>query len=212
MNPKKPEPGPEMQTGGPPQPGQTSKEVEKFGSDMYLESAKALRQVGVRVILSVGAAILVWIFGTIIFLPIARGMTEQFLGYPIDAIVSFVILIALAIIIFAVFWDIRRLTSAGAGILAFHFGKAGGEMNVESYKNYRSALDGVMYVVIMVLAFLLFANFLGEIHPAIPAILLILIVIWAIFALWKSMSAVAAEISRRTTKLADALEERAKKE
>jgi len=39
------------------------KKPEEFGTEMYLESAKALRQVGARVILSVGAAILIWVVG-----------------------------------------------------------------------------------------------------------------------------------------------------
>jgi hypothetical protein len=189
-----------------------TKDIDKFGAQMYIESARALRQVGARVILSVGAAILVWIFGMLVFLPIAEGMTDEFMGYPIHAIVSFVIVVALAVIIFAIFVDIRRLTGAAAGLMAYHFGKASGETHVESYKNYRTALDGIIYIVVMVLAFLLFASFLAEIHPAIPAILLILIVIWAIFSLWRSMTAVAAEIARRTAKLADALEEKAKGE
>lgn len=34
-------------------------EGEKFGAEMYEESAKAMREVGARVVLSVGAAILI---------------------------------------------------------------------------------------------------------------------------------------------------------
>jgi hypothetical protein len=187
------------------------KKIEEFGSDMYLESAKALRQVGARVFLSIGAAILVWIFGEMVFLPIAKGMTQEFLGYPVHSIISFIIVVALAIIIFTVFIDIRRLTGGMAGVLAYHFGKASGEISVETYKNYRTALDGVLYVIIVSLAYLLFANYLAEINPAIPAVLLILIVIWAIFALWRSCKAIATVIGRYTSKWADELEKQAKK-
>ena len=97
--------------------------AEEFGTEMYLESARALREVGARVVLSVGAAILIWIFGHLIFLPIAKGMAQQFLGYPVHSIISFIIVIALAIIVFMVFIDIRRLTGGMAGIMAYHFGK-----------------------------------------------------------------------------------------
>jgi len=187
------------------------KKIEEFGSEMYLESAKALRQVGARVFLSIGAAILVWIFGEMVFLPIAKGMTQEFMGYPVHSIISFIIVVALAIIIFTVFIDIRRLTGGMAGVLAYHFGKASGEMGVENYKNYRTALDGVLYVIIVSLAYLLFASYLAEINPVIPAVLLILIVIWAIFALWRSCKAIATVIGRYTTKWADELEKQAKK-
>jgi len=187
------------------------KKIEEFGTEMYLESAKALRQVGARVFLSIGAAILIWIFGEMIFLPIAKGMTQEFMGYPVHSIISLIIVIALAIIIFTVFIDIRRLTGGMAGVLAYHFGKASGEMSVETYKNYRTALDGVLYVIIVSLAYLLFANYLAEINPVIPAILLVLIVIWAVFALWRSCKAIATVIGRYTSKWADELEKQVKK-
>lgn len=187
------------------------KKIEEFGLEMYLESARALRHVGARVFLSIGAAILIWIFGEMIFLPIAKGMIQQFFGYPVHSIISFIIVIALALIIFTVFIDVRRLTGGMAGVLAYHFGKASGEVSVETYKNYRTALDGILYVIIVSLAYLLFANYLAEIHPAIPAVLLILIVIWAIFALWRSCKAIAAVIGRYTSKFAEELEKQAKK-
>jgi len=187
------------------------KKPEEFGTEMYLESAKALRQVGARVILSVGAAILIWVVGELIFLPIAEGMTQTFLDYPVDAIISFIIVVALAIIVFTVFVDIRRLTGGMAGVLAYQFGKASGEVNIEVYNSYRDALDGILYVIVVSLAYLLFANYLARINPAIPAILLILIVIWAIFALWRSCRAIAKVIGRYTSKWAEELEKQVKK-
>lgn len=188
------------------------KKIEEFGAEMYLESSRALRQVGARVFLSIGAAILIWVFGQMIFLPIAQHMTEtEFMGYSLHSIVSFIIVVALAIIIFTVFIDIHRLSGGAAGILAYHFGKASGEMNIESYKNYRTALDGILYVIVVSLAYLLFANYLAQISPVIPAVLLILIVIWAIFALWRSCRAIASVIGRYTSKWADELEKQVKK-
>jgi hypothetical protein len=185
--------------------------AERFGSEMYLESAKAIRQVGARVFLSIAAAILIWIFGNLIFLPIAKGLTQQFLGYPVHSIISFIIVVALAIIILTVFVDIRRLTGGLAGVLAYQFGKAGREVDIENYNNYRTALDGILYIIVVSLAYLLFAGYLAEIHPAIPAVLLILIVIWAIFALWRSVRAIAKMIGKTTSKWADELEKQARK-
>lgn len=187
------------------------KKIEEFGAEMYLESSKALRQVGARVFLSIGAAILIWVFGEMIFLPIARQMTQMLFEYPMHSIISFIIVVALAIIIFTVFIDIHRLSGGAAGILAYHFGKASGEMNIEGYKNYRTALDGILYVIVVSLAYLLFADYLAQISPIIPAVLLILIVIWAIFALWRSCRAIASVIGRYTSRWADELEKQVKK-
>ncbi len=185
-------------------------EIKKYGSEMYEESARALRQVGARVVLSVGAAILIWLAGRLIFVPMAQGLTQQLLGYPIAGIISAIIIVALAIIIFTVFIDIRRLTGGLAGILAYHFGKASGDVQKSEVNNYRVAMEGVLYVVIVSLAYLLFVDYLATIHPAIPAVLLILIVIWAIFALYRSTRAVANIIGKYTSKAADELEKQSK--
>jgi hypothetical protein len=186
-------------------------EGEKFRTQMYEESAKAMREVGARVVLSVGAAILIWLAGRLIFVPIAEGLTQQLFGYPITAIIGTIIAVALAVIIFTVFIDIRRLTGGLAGVMAYHFGKASGEVQKEEYNNYRTALDGILYVIIVSLAYLLFVDYLGTIHWAIPAVLLILIVIWAIFALYRSTRALANIIGKYTSKAADELEKQARK-
>ncbi len=185
-------------------------EVKEFGLKMYSESVRILRQVGVRVSLSIAAAILIWIFGELIFLPIAKGMTQQFFGYPVHSVISFIIAVALAIIIFSVFVDIRRLTRSLAGILAYHFGKASGEDDIEVYDNYRAVLDGIIYVIVVSLVYLLFARYLAEIHPAVPAVLLVLIVIWSIFALWKCCRAIARIIGKYTSKISEELEKQVK--
>ena len=186
-------------------------ESEKFRADIYAESARAVRQVGARVVLSIGAAILIWLAGMLIFVPIAEGLTQDLFGYPVAGIVATIIAVALAIIIFTVFIDIRRLTGALAGLMAFHVGKASGEVQKAEYNNYRTALDGVLYVLVVSLTYLLFADYLATIHPAIPVVLLILIVIWSIFALYRSSRAVANIIGKYTSGAADELEKQAKK-
>ncbi|HEY4674416.1 MAG TPA: hypothetical protein VIH48_00005, partial [Candidatus Bathyarchaeia archaeon] len=131
------------------EPRGEERRIETFGSEAYTESARAMREVGARVALSIGAAIVIWLVGQMVFIPISKGMEEVFLGYPVHAIISFIFVVALAIIIFTVFIDIRRLTGGIAGVLAYQFGKASGEVNVESFRHYRIALDGVLYVIIV---------------------------------------------------------------
>ncbi|NIR87692.1 hypothetical protein GWO13_09105 [Candidatus Bathyarchaeota archaeon] len=196
-----------------PKPGVPKKEekrIEAFGAEMYVESAKALREVGARVVLSIGAAILIWVFGQLVFVPISEGM-EPIFDYPMHQIVSFILVVALAVIIFTVFLDIRKLTAGLAGVLAYEFGKASGEIKTESLRHYRIALDGILYVIIVSVTYLLFADYLARIHTALPAILLVLIVVWAVFALWRSCRALASEIGRYTERWAEELEKRIKR-
>lgn len=182
------------------------KKIDEYGHSMYAESAKAVREVGAKVALSIVAAIVIWLFAELVFMPLAADVSEELLGYPMDSIVAFVVVIALAMIVFSIFVYVKRLSAALSGIMVYHFGKAGGETKAESYKNYATMLDGILYVVVISLAYLLFKNPLGDVHAAIPAILLLLIVIWAIFTLWRSFSAISSEIGRYTSKFADELE------
>ena len=192
-------------------PPADDKEVESLGKEAYADSAKALRQVGAKVILAIGAAILIWLAGRLIFIPLADGLTQELFGYPITGIVSAIIIVALAVIIFTVFVEIRKLTNALAGVMAYHFGKASGEVKKEEYKNFRIAVDGILYVIIISLTYLLFVNYLADIHPAVPAVILILIVLWAIFALWRSTRAIANIIGKYTSKMADEIEKQSAK-
>lgn len=186
-----------------------SGDIDEFGRQAYADSALLLRQVGLRVLLSAGAAVLVWLVGRLVFIPVAEGVSVRLMGYPLTAIVSALIAVALAIIVLAVFVDIRKLSSGLAGVTVYHFGKATGELRSEEVSNYRTAFDGVFYVVIASLTYLLFFDYLALIHPAIPAVLLVVIVVWAVYALWRSTGAVANAIGRYTSRIADTLDKEA---
>lgn len=187
------------------------KKIDEYGRTMYAESAKAVREVGAKVALAIVAAIVIWLFAELVFMPLAEDISQELLGYPMDSIVAFVVVIALAIIVFAIFVHVKRLSAAISGIMVYHFGKAGGETRPESYKNYATMLDGILYVIVISLAYLLFKGPLGGIHEAIPAVLLLLIVIWAIITLWRSFSAISSEIGRYTSKVANELEKQSGK-
>jgi len=181
---------------------------ESFGESMYIQCAKTLRESGPGIVLSVGVAILIWLFGQLLFIPVSQGLFVA--EYPVTQIVTFIILAAMAFLILSAFYQVHALTDGAAGVLAYEFGKARGEVSMESYQHYRIALRGIIYVVTVTLAYLLFSNYLALIHPGLAAIVLIVIVIWSIFALYRAGRAVAAEIKRSTDKWAESLEKRMK--
>lgn len=182
---------------------------EAFGEKVYIESAKNLREAGPGLFVSVGVAVLIYLFGNLVFMPISEGI--YFFDYPVPKIISFVILVALAFLVLRIVHQVRGLTDGAAGVLAYEFGRARGEVSMESYEHYRTALRGVMYVVVTALVFLLFSSYLAWIHPALAGIILVAVVIWSIFLLLRSGTAVLAEIRRATDKWAEELEKRVKK-
>ena len=181
-------------------------DIDEFGKQAYADSALVLRQVGARMAFAVVGAVLLWFVGRLIFIPLAEEVNVFLFGFPLTMIVSVLIAVALAIITIAVFVDIHRLSTGLAEVTAYQFGKATGELRAEEINNYKTALDGVLYVIIVTLTYLLFSDYLAYIHPTIPAVLLVLIVVWAIYALWQSTRAIACIVDRHTSKIADRLD------
>ncbi|NIN52393.1 MAG: hypothetical protein GTO23_04405 [Nitrososphaeria archaeon] len=181
---------------------------EDLGKRAYIESARKLREAGPSVFVSIGVAVLIWIIGKLVFIPISQGV--EFFGYPVIQIVDFVILVALIFLVLRVFIDIRGLAEGAAGILAFEFGKARGEVRTESFNNYKAMLSGVLYVVVVSVAYLIFADYLALLHPALAGIVLVVIVVWAVLALWRAGRGISREVKRSTDKWAEDLEKRVK--
>ena len=181
--------------------------AKEFGKQVYAESSSALAASGPTVMLNIGVAIVAWLFGNLVFIPISQGLM---LGqYAITQIISLIIFATMAIMIVSAIIHIRRLSNAVAGHLAYYVGARKGEVTEEELGHYRTALTGVVTVIIVALAFLLFSANLSIIHPSLTGIALIIVVIWTMFTLWRSGNALAAEIKVVAEELAEKVKERA---
>jgi len=178
----------------PPPKAQTNSKAyqEKVSKESKAELMGALPSITVGVI----AAILLWLFGNLIFIPIAQGI--EWFGYPLPQILTFVILIALAVFVLKILVDVRKAVDAMAGLAAVEIGSPTDVTQTE-VEHYTTAMRGVFYIVIVSLAFLLFADYLAMIHPALSGVVLLAIVVWAIFQIWRSVKAISAEIKRYST-------------
>jgi hypothetical protein len=175
-----------------------SKREEKAPSKGYhekvsRESREALVGAVPSLTLGIVAAILLWLFGNLIFIPIAQGI--EWFGYPLPQILTFIILVGLAIFLLRILVDVRRAVDALAGLAACEIG-APYDVTPEEIGHYKTALRGVLYVIIVSLAFLLFSDYLALIHPALSGVVLIAIVVWAIFEIYRAVKAISEEIRR----------------
>ena len=180
--------------------------AREFGKDVYIESSQAIAESGPKVILNVGVAVLAWLFGNLVFIPISTGLV---LGqYAVTEIISLIVLVTMAVLIIGAVVQIRRLSNAAAGMVAYLMGSRKGEVTRTELDHYRTAITGIVMVGVAALAFLLFSTNLSIIHPALSGILLIVVVLWAMLTLWRSGRAIAAEISVAADELAKSLEAR----
>ena len=176
----------------------SGKREEKTPPKVYYEriskeSKEALVGAVPSITVGVIAAILLWLFGQLIFIPISEGI--YWFGYPLTQILTFIILVGLAIFVVKILADVRRAVDGIAGLAACEIG-APYDVTPAEVEHYKTALRGILYVIIVSLAFLLFSDYLARIHPALSGVVLIAIVVWAIFEIWRAVKAISEEIRR----------------
>jgi len=163
------------------------------------ESKAALVGAVPSITVGVIAAILLWLFGNLIFVPISEGI--EWFGYPLTQILTFIILAGLAFFVVKILADVRGAVDALAALAACEIG-APYDVTPKEVGHYKTALRGILNVIIVSLAFLLFSDYLTRIHPALSGVALIAIVGWAIFQIWRAVKAISEEIRRYSTEWA----------
>ena len=166
------------------------------------ESKENIAETLPTIVLDVSAAILIWLFGRLIFVPIAEGI--YFLNYPLPQILNFIIVVALAVIVLRVLVDVRRIIDGVAGYAACQIG-APYEISPEEVEHYRTALRGIFNIIVVSLVYLLFVGYLTRIHPGLSGVVLLAIVVWSIYQIWRVVQAVSAEIRRYTSQWVEKL-------
>ena len=97
--------------------------LEEYGREVRSTSITVIRESGPKVVLNIGVAILIWLFGNLVFIPISQGIFVC--EYAVTQIISLITLVSLAGLLLAVLYEMRRLADAGAGILAYEVGRRG---------------------------------------------------------------------------------------
>jgi len=156
------------------------------------------------IVLDISAAVLIWLFGQLVFLPIAEGI--DFFGYPLPEMLNFIILVALIIIVLKVIIDVRKFID---GLASWAAATVGSDYDVseEEIHHYETALKGLFDVIVLSLAYILLVDYFSGIHPAIAGITLLALVIWAIFKLWGVVQSISNEIQRYTSKWSQVITE-----
>ena len=172
-----------------------------MSNELYNETKQASREAVAetlpKIVLDVSAAVLIWLFGKLVFLPIAEGI--DFYGYPLPESLSFVILVTLVVIMFKVIIDVRKLIDGLAGYTAIAIG-SDYDVTEEEITHYKTALGGLFDVIVVSLAYMLLVDYFSGIHPALAGVTLLALVVWAIFKLWAVVQSISGEIRRYTAK------------
>jgi len=147
-----------------------------------------------KLVFTLIAAGLIWVFGNLAFMPLAEGISVY--GWPLDKIISIIILSALVLIIIKSTLALTKMVDGISTILAVEISKFQPRFDSSSLKSYKSFLRGIVFSVVIILIYILIQDYLIYIHPALSGVLLLVIVIWSIFLLYQGGTKVSGEVTK----------------
>ena len=134
-------------------------------------------------LVNVSTAVLIWLFGVLVFLPAAHLITPREL--PLAC--SLILLIAFSIFVFRAFGGLRLLLKATSDVLAYEYAR---RMKTEiPIERLRIMIGCLMFVAAILALFALYSPFLVAIHPSLSGLVLITIVLWIFWRLFKAINA-----------------------
>ena len=146
-------------------------EIENF--------VECLRTYGAKTVHNLLAAFLIWLFGNLVFIPLARSLNWQ-----TRVFCSLIFFIAFTILVAGALPGLKKLVDAFSIFPARKYG-------IKKRLSYEDSLvlfRHVLYIIIAVVLYLLYSPFFTNFHPSISGIVLILVLIWIFFLSLKIFS------------------------
>lgn len=133
---------------------------------------------------NLSAAVLIWLFGALVFLPAAYRIAP--VGLPLAC--GLILLIGFSIFVFKAFGGVRLLLESTSDVLAYEYmRRRKAKIPVERLK---TVVRCIIYVVAALILYALYSPFLAAIHPSLSGLVLITIVLWFFWMLFKAVNAV----------------------
>lgn len=127
-------------------------------------------------------ALLIWLFGILVFLPAAYSISPQ--GLPL--LCSLIILVGFSLFVFRSFDGLRPLLNSTSDFLAYvYIRRRNSKVQVERLK---TGSRSVSYVITALFLYLLYSPFLVAIHPALNGLVLIPIILWISWTMFKTVN------------------------
>ena len=142
--------------------------MEEPSREQIEESIKILKTNSEKVIMNILAALLIWLFGNLVFVPLAASLNLE-----TKLLTSIIFFIAFTIPIIHALPGLKKSIDAFS-ILPFKKLVRKGFTVKESH----DILRNLMYVISGVIFYFLFSSFLVIFHPSVSGITLIFLIIW----------------------------------
>ena len=134
-------------------------------------------------VINLSTAVLIWLFGVLVFLPAAYRIVPREL--PLAC--GLILLVGFSIFVFKAFGGLRLLLESTPDVLAYEYiRRRKAKIAVE---RLRTVVRCIIYVVAALILYALYSPFLAAIHPSLSGLVLVTIVLWIFWMLFKTVNA-----------------------
>lgn len=183
--------------------------AENSVEEIYLNSAKKLRASLPKFVIFLGIAYLIWLVGTTFFIPVSDGIFIK--AIEAAKLESFIILIAVLVLIFASFLEVRKVSDACAGLVASYITHRKSKIEEMRFRQLRRSFLNIGYLIPTGIAYLIFAGVLSQVNPFIVQIVPVIIGIWVVVSAVFLAMVLGLEIEESARVLSERIEKIRKK-
>jgi hypothetical protein len=135
-------------------------------------------------------ALLIWLFGTLVFIPAANEILPQ----RIPLAISLVILIGFTVfVVRAVNNGLNLVFDSAANVIAYDY--KNWKKSKIPIENLKKTAKSLVYIIALITFYLLYSPFLLTIHPALNGLMLIPVILWT---LWTIMNIINTTVLEKT--------------
>ena len=146
---------------------------------------ECLKTYGAETVQNLLAAFLVWLFGNLVFIPLATTLNWQ-----TKAFCSLTFFIAFTLLVLRALSGLKELIDAFSIFPARKYGIKKGL----SYENSLILFRHILYIISIIIIYLLYLPFLTNFHVALSGIVLILVLIWIFFLILRILTVLSPKI------------------
>lgn len=134
-----------------------------------------------EIAVNLSAALLIWLFGVLVFIPIALGIDPARLLLPC----SLIILLGFSFFLFRGLRGLRDVLDAASEVLAYKWARRRRRSRLEEVeRKVRAAL----YSATILIFYLLYSPLLAGIHPSINGVAVILVILGVLSILFRGLA------------------------
>ena len=135
----------------------------------------------------ISIALLVWLFGTLVFLPAAHRIDPT----RTPLICSLIVLIGFSFFLFGAVGGLRRLLDATSNFLACEYVK-NRQKPMFSLQQSNIGISCILYVVVTIIAYALYWPLLRALHPSLAGLVFIPVFLWMLWIIFRTINALIA--------------------